>query len=267
MGINTQKNKFIFIAGPCVIESKDATLAVATFLKKLTSSYPVQFIFKASFDKANRTSVKSYRGLGVGEGIKILSEVKKKLKIPILSDVHTPEQVDIVKDVLDIIQIPAFLCRQTDLLVAAAKTKKIVNIKKGQFVAPDDVKYIVDKIKAAGNKKIFLTERGSCFGYNNLIVDFRSFLIMKKLNCPVIFDVTHSLQKPSAKGGISGGDREFVAPLGRAAVACGIDGIFMEVHPNPNEALSDKHTSFALTKVKKFLDEIMAIRKVLDEKK
>jgi len=196
-----------------------------------------------------------------------LKEVKKKVGVRIVTDVHLPEQVKYVKDVVDIIQIPAFLCRQTDLIVAAAKTKKPINIKKGQFLGPDDVKYIIDKVTSTGNKKILLTERGSCFGYNNLIVDFRSFLIMKKFGYPVIFDATHSLQRPSASAGISGGDREFVSPLAKAAVACGVDGIFMEVHPNPKLALSDKHTSFPLNKLDSFLKEIFKIREVLDARK
>jgi len=259
--------KFIFIAGPCVIESKKVTLEIAIYLKKLLSNYPVDFLFKASFDKANRTSLGSPRGPGLSKGIEILKEVKKKVGVRIVTDVHLPEQVKYVKDVVDIIQIPAFLCRQTDLIVAAAKTKKPINIKKGQFLGPDDVKYIIDKVTSTGNKKILLTERGSCFGYNNLIVDFRSFLIMKKFGYPVIFDATHSLQRPSASAGISGGDREFVSPLAKAAVACGVDGIFMEVHPNPKLALSDKHTSFPLNKLDSFLKEIFKIREVLDARK
>ena len=257
------KNKLIFIAGPCVLESKTLTMEVASYLKELTSGYPVDFIFKASFDKANRTSVKSYRGPGLNKGIKVLEEVKKKVKIPVLSDVHSAEQIAAVKHVLDIIQIPAFLCRQTDLVIEAAKTGKSVNIKKGQFLAPYDVKYIVAKVESTGNKNILLTERGSSFGYNNLVVDFRSFLIMKKLGYPVIFDVTHSLQRPSAKAGVSGGDREFTKALSLAGVACGIDGLFMEVHPDPKSALSDKHTSYHLNKLKSILDEAVKIREVI----
>lgn len=259
--------KFIFIAGPCVIESKKVTLEIATYLKESLSDYPVEFLFKASFDKANRTSLGSPRGPGLAKGIEILKEVKKKLGVGILTDVHLPEQVKFIKDIADVIQIPAFLCRQTDLIVAAAKTKKTINIKKGQFIGPNDVKYIIDKVTSTGNKKIFLTERGSCFGYNNLVVDFRSFLMMQKFGYPVIFDATHSLQRPSAGAGISGGDREFVLPLSRAAVACGVDGIFMEVHPNPKLALSDKYTSFPLKKLDLFLKEIFKIKEVLDARK
>lgn len=262
-----QSQKLIFIAGPCVIESKKMLLDIASYLKDLFSVFPIQFIFKASFDKANRTSLKSFRGPGLFEGIKMLEIVKNKLKLPILSDVHNLEQIKYLKDILDVIQIPAFLCRQTDLLIKAAETKKTVNIKKGQFISPQDIKYAIEKVEAAGNKKIFITERGSCFGYNNLVVDFRSFLIMKKFGYPVIFDVTHSLQRPSAEKGISGGDREFVEPLALASLACGIDGIFMEVHPKPNLALSDKHTSYPLNKMRNLIRKIIALRGVLNEKR
>jgi len=254
------KEKFIFIAGPCVAENKNLTIEIALRLKDIFSAYPVQFIFKASFDKANRTSVKSFRGPGLAEGIKLLEEVKKKAGVPILSDVHCPEQIKYLKDILDVIQIPAFLCRQTDLIIQASETNKNINIKKGQFLAPWDVKYIIEKVTSVGNKKILITERGSCFGYNNLVVDFRSFLIMKKFGYPVIFDATHSLQRPSARAGVSGGDREFVVPLSLAAAACGIDGVFMEVHPRPKFALSDKYTSYPLGKVKGLVRQIMRIR-------
>jgi 2-dehydro-3-deoxyphosphooctonate aldolase (KDO 8-P synthase) len=233
----------------------------AFYLKDLTAAYPdVLFIFKASFDKANRTSVGSYRGPGLSRGLKILEKVKTKCNVPILSDVHCVDQVKAAAAVLDIIQIPAFLCRQTDLILAAAKTKKIINIKKGQFLAPGDIKYIVEKIKSTGNDKIIITERGSSFGYNNLVVDFRSFLWLRKLGYPVVYDATHSLQRPSAAGGISGGDREFVAPLAKAAVACGVDGLFMEVHSKPSAALSDKHAVYPLGKVGALLKTIFKIR-------
>ena len=260
------EKKFIFIAGPCVIESKESALEIASYLKEITASSPFRFFFKASFDKANRTSINSFRGPGLLKGVKILEEIKNKLGIPVLSDVHSFDQVEALKDVLDVIQIPAFLCRQTDIIIQASKTNKIINIKKGQFISPYDVKFIIEKVESTGNKNVFLTERGSCFGYNNLIVDYRSFLIMKKLGYPVIFDVTHSLQRPSAKDGISGGDVEFVEPLSAAAAACGVDGLFMEVHPNPGQALSDKHTSFPLNKIKKLIDRIIKIREALNEK-
>ncbi|UCG35000.1 MAG: 3-deoxy-8-phosphooctulonate synthase [Candidatus Omnitrophota bacterium] len=259
-----EKHKeFIIIAGPCVIESKKLTMDIASFLKDKLSSYPVKFIFKASFDKANRTSLYSYRGPGLVRGLKVLEEVKKKYKLPILSDVHWPAQIKMVKDVLDVIQIPAFLSRQTDLIIEAAKTKKTVNIKKGQFLAPDDVRYIIEKIESTGNKKIFITERGTSFGYHNLVVDFRSFLIMKKLGYPVIFDATHSVQRPSAEPGVSGGDREFVDSLICAAAACEVDGIFIEVHPKPEVALSDKHTSYPLQKVERLIKRVLQIRKAI----
>jgi len=257
------KSKLIFIAGPCVIEDRKSTLDIAAYLKDLLSDYPVDFIFKASFDKANRTSLDSPRGPGLAKGIKILEEVKKRIAVPVLSDVHTPAQVKEAKSVLDIIQIPAFLCRQTDLIIAAAKTQKRVNVKKGQFVSPSDIKYIIEKCESTGNKKIFITERGTCFGYNNLVVDFRSFLIMKKFGYPVIFDVTHSLQRPSASSGISGGDREFASSLACASIACGVDGLFMEVHPNPKKALSDKNTTLALKNLKGLIEKIIKIRKAL----
>ena len=257
------KDKFIFIAGPCVLEDKKLTLEIAATLKETLDDYPFLFVFKASFDKANRTSLGSERGPGLAQGIKLLEEIKKKYDLPILSDVHCVSQIKEVKGILDVIQIPAFLCRQTDLIIEAAKTKSIVNIKKGQFVAPENMQNIVEKAEAQDNKNIWLTERGASFGYNNLVVDFRSFLIMKKLGHPVIYDATHSLQRPSAAGGISGGDREFVEPLAKAAVACGVDGLFMEVHPDPKKAKSDKHTTFPLNKLKNLLDEIIKVRKAV----
>lgn len=258
--LKTQNKKFIFIAGPCVIENKKIAQSIASYLKDITSDLPVEFIFKASFDKANRTKLKSFRGPGLTQGLKILSQIKKTSRIPILSDVHCSKDVKYVKDILDVIQIPAFLCRQTDLILEAARTKKIVNIKKGQFLSPHDVMYIIEKIESTGNKKIFITERGTSFGYNNLVVDFRSFLIMAKYGYPVIFDVTHSLQKPSAKSGISGGDREFVEPLSLAAAVSGVQGIFMEVHPAPSSALSDKYTSYPLSRVRKLLKKILQVK-------
>lgn len=258
------KNKFIFIAGPCVIENERLTFDIASYLVDLFAPYPdIFFIFKASFDKANRTSLKSFRGPGLTKGIRILERLKRRLKVPLLSDIHCRHQVRFVRDVLDVIQIPAFLCRQTDLIAEVARTKHIVNIKKGQFLSPQDTKYIIEKIEACGNKNIMLTERGSCFGYHDLVVDFRSFLVMRALKYPVIYDVTHSLQKPSAAKGISGGDRQFVYPLSLAAVACGVDGLFLEVHPKPKQALSDKHTSYPLAQVRRLVKTAMRIREVL----
>lgn len=259
-----KQKPFIVIAGPCVIENKSQTLAIASYLKELTAAYAVRFIFKASFDKANRTSLASFRGPGLAKGLSILEAVKKEINVPITSDVHNPQQVKAVKDTLDIIQIPAFLCRQTDLILEAAKSGKPVNVKKGQFLAPGDVKFIIKKIESTGNRNILITERGTCFGYNNLIVDFRSFLIMRGFGYPVIFDVTHALQRPSAAGGISGGDRRFACALGLAAAACGVDGIFFEIHPQPHKALSDKHTSLSFPQAKRMLSQIIKLREALD---
>ncbi len=258
-------DKFIFIAGPCVIESEKLTYEIAKALKDITKEFPLNFIFKASFDKANRTSLHSFRGPGLKKGLKILDRIKERLCIPILSDVHCTSQVKEASRVLDVIQIPAFLCRQTDLILEASKTQKIINIKKGQFLSPYDVKYIIEKVVSTGNKRIFLTERGTFFGYNNLVVDFRSFGILRSFGYPVIFDVTHSLQLPSAGGGQSGGQREFVIPLGRAAVSFGIDGLFCEVHPKPGKALSDKATSIDFTAVRKLLKEVFKVREALGD--
>ncbi|MBN3041215.1 MAG: 3-deoxy-8-phosphooctulonate synthase, partial [Candidatus Omnitrophica bacterium] len=201
---------------------------------------------------------------GIEKGLNILLEIKKKLGLRVLSDVHTPEQVNRAKEILDVIQIPAFLCRQTDIILEAAKTKKTVNIKKGQFLAPEDIRFIIEKVESTGNRNIFITERGTCFGYNNLVVDFRSFLIMRKFGYPVIFDVTHSLQKPSAAGGVSGGDREYAKGLALAAVACGVDGLFMEVHPEPKKSLSDKNTVFELKKLNILLKKIIELKQAVE---
>lgn len=248
-----------------MIESKQLVFDCACYLKEITSKYPLFFIFKASFDKANRTRLDSFRGPGLEKGIKILEEVKKQLKIPVLSDVHCCSQIDYVEKVLDVIQIPAFLVRQTDLVVKAAQTHKIINIKKAQFMSPYDIKYVLEKITSTGNKNIFITERGTCFGYNNLVVDFRSFIIMKKFGYPVIFDSTHSLQKPSLSDGISAGDRECVFPLSLAASACGVDGIFLETHPRPSEALSDQATIFPLQKVEDLIRKVLKVKGAISE--
>ncbi|MCF7873199.1 MAG: 3-deoxy-8-phosphooctulonate synthase [Candidatus Omnitrophica bacterium] len=258
-----KQEKLIIIAGPCAIEDEKTTTDIASYLKDNLSDLPIKLFFKASFDKANRTSVDSYRGPGLKNGLKILKNIKEKTRIPILTDVHCCHQVKEVEKVADIIQIPAFLCRQTDLIVEAAKTKKIINIKKGQFVSPQNIKYIFKKIESTGNKKIFITERGFCFGYNNLVVDFRSFLIMKEFGYPVIFDATHSLQRPSAKSGISGGDSQFVKPLSLAAAAAGVNGFFLEVHPQPEKSLSDPFTTYKLNKIRNLIQKILVIREAL----
>lgn len=250
---------FVLIAGPCVIESREITLQTAQFLKKITSQLKIPFIFKASYDKANRTSLDSFRGQGLENGLAILREVKETIGAPVISDVHTLDQVEEASLVLDILQIPAFLCRQTDLLMAAGKTGKVVNVKKGQFLAPWDIMEVVKKIESTGNKKILLTERGTTFGYNNLVSDFRSLAIMRKSGYPVVFDASHSVQQPGGLGKSSGGNSEFIPLLARCAVAAGCDAVFMEVHPNPKKALSDGPNMLALTKLKKLLSELKAI--------
>ena len=262
-----RKKKFIFIAGLCVIENEEMTFEVAQKLKEITSKYDdVEFIFKASFDKANRTSGDSYRGVGMYEGMKILQNIKNELGIKVLTDVHHPYQANIAMDTIDVIQIPAFLCRQTDLVTAVGKTGKTVNIKKGQFIAPEDVRHIIMKLKATGNQNIMITERGTCFGYHNLIVDYRSFLILKEFGYPVIFDATHSQQKPSADGKQTGGNRDYVIPMACGAIATGADGLFVECHPYPPEAKSDSATSLYLEDIEKLLERVMKIWRVTNEK-
>ncbi len=249
----------VIIAGPCVIESEDITFRTAEKLKEICGKVGLPFIFKSSYDKANRTSLSSYRGPGIDKGLKILSDVKSKFNIPVISDVHSIDEVNAASDILDALQIPAFLCRQTDLIVAASKTGKPVNIKKGQFLAPWDIKNIIEKFTSAGNKNLFITERGTSFGYNNLVVDFRAFPIMRSFGYPVIFDVTHSLQLPGGQGSCSGGQREFAEPLARAAAAVGVDGLFMEVHPDPDKALCDGPNMIKLDEVEKMLQTIKSI--------
>jgi len=251
------------IGGPCVIESEELVLRTAEALKKVTSELNMPFIFKSSYDKANRSSINSFRGPGVEKGLRILQKVKEKVEVPVLSDVHHPAEVNQAAQVLDILQIPAFLCRQTDLILAAARTGKPVNVKKGQFLAPWDMRNIVEKITSTGNHQVLLTERGTSFGYNNLVADMRSIPIMKQLGYPVIFDATHSVQLPGSKGDTSGGQREFVASLARAAVAAGCDGLFMEIHPDPDTALSDGPNMVPLDDVKKLLEQLKRIYEVV----
>ncbi|MBI3398250.1 MAG: 3-deoxy-8-phosphooctulonate synthase [Deltaproteobacteria bacterium] len=250
---------FVFIAGPCVIEDEKTTFAIVARLKAIAAKLKIPLIFKASYDKANRTSLKSYRGPGLEKGLAILAEVKKKFNLPVLTDVHCKEDVKEAARVADIIQIPAFLCRQTDLILEVAKTGKIVNIKKGQFLAPWDVRQIIDKAVSTGNKNIIITERGASFGYNNLVVDFRSIPIMRQMDCPVIFDATHSVQIPGGLGAASGGQRDMVEYLARAAVAVGVDGIFMEVHPDPKYALCDGPNSLSLNNLTGLLKQLKEI--------
>ncbi len=254
------------IAGPCVIESREHAIFMAEELKKITSACNVPFVFKASYDKANRTSIKSFRGPGLEEGLDVLKEVRSRVKVPILSDVHDPSHAAPAAKVLDILQIPAFLSRQTDLIFAAAETGKIVNVKKGQFLAPWEMKNVVDKMREAGNEAVMLTERGASFGYNNLVVDFRSFPIMQRFGCPVVFDVTHSLQLPGGQGQSSGGQPEYIPHLARAGVAAGVDGLFMEVHDNPSKALSDGPNALDLSLLAGLLTQLVELRKCVKKK-
>src|SRR3990170_1347722 len=253
---------FILIAGPCVVENEKMIMQTAKQIKSICNELNIPLIFKSSYKKANRTSGKSFTGIGDDEALKILFKVKEKFNIPLLTDIHTAEEAAIAAKYVDVIQIPAFLCRQTDLLIAARITKKVVNIKKGQFLAPEDIKLAADKVKSTGNKNIMLTERGTTFGYHNLVVDMRSLVIMKELGYPIVMDATHSVQLPSA-GNTSGGQPKFILPLAKAAVAVGIDALFLEVHPNPKEALSDADSQLPLNKLKNILEELQRIDKVV----
>lgn len=262
-GIEVGSGKpLLLIAGPCVLDSLDTALEIGEFMARAAESAGFSYCFKASYDKANRTSIGSYRGPGIEKGLEMLQEVKVRLGVPVLSDVHDPLQVKAAAQVLDCIQIPAFLCRQTDLLVAAARTGLPVNIKKGQFMAPWDMKHALSKVKEAGGRQVMLTERGVCFGYNNLVVDMRSLPIMRSFGAPVIFDATHSVQLPGGGQGCSSGQREFVPVLARAAVAAGVDGVFMEVYPDPDKALCDGPNSLALEDAARLLRHLSRIRQV-----
>jgi len=253
----------VLIAGPCVIESEESALRHAKALKDIAKKLGIPFIYKSSFDKANRTSIDSYRGPGLKKGLAILKKVKDELRVPVLSDVHCGEEIEEAAKVLDIIQIPAFLSRQTDLIVAVAKTGKVVNIKKGQFLAPWDMKHVIKKIESTGNRKIILTERGVSFGYNNLVSDFRSILIMKEFGYPVIYDATHSVQMPGGLGDKSGGERTFIPYLSMAAVACGANGIFLEVHENPDKAPSDGPNMMRLSNLEGMLARLKRVEKAI----
>lgn len=257
------RSPLVLIAGPCVIEDEDSTMRHAERLMTICNGLDMPLIFKASYDKANRTSIKAFRGPGIKEGLRILAKVKDSLGLPVLSDIHSIEQVSAAAEILDVIQIPAFLCRQTDLLVAAAETGRVINVKKGQFLAPWDMKNVAGKLAASGNEKIILTERGASFGYNNLVVDMRSFPVMRSTGYPVVFDATHSVQLPGGQGDSSGGQREFVETLSRAAVATGIDGIFMEVHENPDMALCDGPNSIPLAELPLMLKKLQSLDMVV----
>ena len=249
---------FVLIAGPCVIENEKITLTTAEQIKKITSKLGIPFIFKSSYKKANRTSIKSFKGIGDEEAIKILHKVKTDFDIPVLTDVHTVEEISMISEIADVLQIPAFLCRQTELLITAGETGKPVNVKKGQFLAPEDMKHAIEKIESTGNKKIMLTERGTTFGYNNLVVDMRSLVIMKELGYPVVMDATHSVQVPGS-GGKTSGQPKFIKPLAKAAAALGIDALFLEVHPDPANALSDADSQLPLGDLENILVEIQKI--------
>jgi 2-dehydro-3-deoxyphosphooctonate aldolase (KDO 8-P synthase) len=253
----------LLLAGPCVLESEEIAWQVASEMKRICGNLGITYVFKASFDKANRTSLSSFRGPGLEKGLRLLGRIRQEIGVPVVSDVHDVTQIEAAAEVLDIIQIPAFLCRQTDLLVAAAHSGKVVNVKKGQFVSPWDMKYAVEKIRGSGNNRILLTERGANFGYNNLVVDMRSFPVMRSLGCPVVYDATHSVQLPGGAGGSSGGQREFIPALTRAAMAAGIDGLFMEVHPDPDSAKCDGPNSWPLDRAEWLLEQLLAIRKAL----
>ncbi len=255
----------VLIAGPCVLEDADTTFRIAEFLKRLSVELGIGLIFKASYDKANRTSVDSYRGPGLEEGLRLLQQVKERFELPLVSDVHDVSQVTAAAEVLDIIQIPAFLCRQTDLLLAAGNSGRVVNVKKGQFQAPWDMRHVVAKVRSSGNDNILLTERGSSFGYNNLVVDMRSLSIMREMEVPVIFDATHAVQLPGGADGCSGGQRQYVAALSRAAVASGIDGLFWEVHENPQCARCDGPNSLYLDDLRALLEPLLAIDALVKE--
>ena len=264
-GVRIGSGNLFLIAGPCVIESEKHAIFMAEVIKGVTRSLNIPFIFKASYDKANRTSMRSFRGPGLEEGLRILKKVKDEVHVPVLTDVHDAHDVGRVAEVADVLQIPAFLCRQTDLIIAVAMSERAVNIKKGQFVSPWDMKHAVEKCRTAGNDRVFLTERGSSFGYNNLVVDMRSLAIMRKF-APVVFDATHSVQLPSASHGDddgatrSGGQPEFIPVLARAAVGAGVDGVFLEVHDNPKEAKSDGANALESTKLRSVLKELLAVQ-------
>ena len=247
------------IAGPCALETRDLALSTADHLAGVAARLGLTLIFKSSFDKANRTSLSSFRGPGMEEGLRWLADVKDATGLPVVTDIHSPAQAAPVAEVADVLQIPAFLCRQTDLLVAAAETGRVVNVKKGQFLAPWDMENVVGKLRGAGNERIWLTERGASFGYNNLVVDFRSFPIMGGFGVPVVFDATHSVQLPGGQGGSSGGQREFVPTLARAAVAAGASGVFMETHPDPDRALCDGPNSLPLDRIETLLSQLKTI--------
>jgi 2-dehydro-3-deoxyphosphooctonate aldolase (KDO 8-P synthase) len=255
---------FLLIAGPCVVEGEDIVFGIAEHLIRLTDKYEIPFIFKASYRKANRSKIDSFSGIGDHKALKILSEVRNKFSVPVITDIHNPEEAGIAAEYVDVLQIPAFLCRQTDLLVAAAKTGKWINIKKGQFLSGASMKHAVDKVKDSGNNKIMLTDRGNMFGYQDLVVDFRNIPVMQDLGVPVIMDITHSLQQPNQETGVSGGKPEMIETIGKAAISVGADGIFIETHPDPSIAKSDGANMLRLTEMEDLLMKLVAIRKTIN---
>jgi 2-dehydro-3-deoxyphosphooctonate aldolase (KDO 8-P synthase) len=260
---HTDNGNFFLLAGPCVVESEAITYETAHRLQQITNRLGIPFVFKASYRKANRTNIDSYTGIGDELALGILKRVGDQLHVPLVTDIHESHEAAIAAEYVDILQIPAFLCRQTDLLVAAAKTGKVVNVKKGQFVSPEAMKFAVDKVRKAGNDKVMLTERGSTFGYTDLVVDYRSFPIMKGFHVPVIMDITHSVQQPNQSSGVTGGRPELISTLAKAAIAAGADGIFLETHPNPAEALSDGANMLSLEKVEELLHDLVKIRRAI----
>ena len=261
--LKDNSNNFFLMAGPCVIENEQMPFEICEKLKKICERLDIKLIFKASYRKANRSKIDSFSGIGDEKALKILGEIRKKYALPIVTDIHSAEEAEMAAEYVDILQIPAFLCRQTDLLLAAAKTNKIINIKKGQFLSAQSMKHVADKVLSVGNDKIILTDRGTMFGYQDLIVDFRSIPIMQSFNLPVVMDITHSLQQPNQTEGVSGGMPQMISTIAKAAIAVGANGIFMETHPNPSQALSDGKNMLALDKVESLLEKLIKIKKAL----
>jgi 2-dehydro-3-deoxyphosphooctonate aldolase (KDO 8-P synthase) len=260
-----KSNQFFLIAGPCVVENKELCFEIASELKKITSGLGINFIFKASYRKANRSRADSFSGIGDEKALQILADVKEKFNLPVVTDIHSAEEAGMAAQFVDILQIPAFLCRQTDLLVAAAKTGKVVNIKKGQFLAPSSMEFVAAKVAESGNKNIILTDRGTMFGYNDIIVDYRGIVEMKRFGYPVVLDITHSLQQPNQDTGVSGGRPDMIETIAKAGIAVGVDGIFMETHPDPSKALSDGANMLKLNNVEKLLKKLFKIRQIINE--
>ena len=261
--LKDNSNKFFLMAGPCVIENEQMPFEICEKLKEICERLDIDLIFKASYRKANRSKIDSFSGIGDEKALKILGQIRKKYALPVVTDIHSAEEAEMAAEYVDILQIPAFLCRQTDLLLAAAKTNKIINIKKGQFLSAQSMKHVADKVLSVGNEKIILTDRGTMFGYQDLIVDFRSIPIMQSFNLPVVMDITHSLQQPNQSEGVSGGMPQMISTIAKAAIAAGANGIFMETHPNPSQALSDGKNMLALDQVESLLEKLIKIKKAL----